>query len=156
MRIALTLLSLSVCVRFCVSVRLQPVAVTQKKDLLAFLRGESSSAPDLDIAGLQRLEGDAAGSAAGGEGEGERAGKRQRVGAEEEAPLKPVAEWNEADIIREECALATHHSVLQVPKKVRMAKQGEGKDANSADGHRILSFHFRAAVACNSHFQLLR
>lgn len=129
--------------------------MTQKKDLLAFLRGESSSAPDLDIAGLQRLEGDAAGSAAGGEGEGERAGKRQRVGAEEEAPLKPVAEWNEADIVREECALATHHSVLQVPKKVRMAKKG-GKAANIANGRWTLSFHFSAAFAFDSYFRLLQ
>ena len=153
MRIALTSVS-SVCACApCLSVRLQPVAVTQKKDLLAFLRGESSSAPDLDIAGLQRLEGDAAGSAAGGEGEGERAGKRQRVGAEEEAPLKPVAEWNEADIIREECTLATHHSVLQVPKKVRMATQGA---RNSANGHWTLSSHCSAAFAFDSHFRLLQ
>lgn len=107
--------------------RVQPVAVTQKKELLAFLRGETSSTPDLDIAGLQRLEGEASSSGAagaGGEGEGERGAKRQRVGSDEEAPLKPVAQWDETDIIREECALATHHSVLQVTKKVRIGAEG--------------------------------
>jgi len=100
--------------------KITAVNATQKAALLSYLRGEVSSTPDLDIAGLEALESQAAGGAqAGGEEskEGEQAGKRQRLSEEGAALRKPVSQWTVDDVLCEEQLLSTHLSVLQVPKK---------------------------------------
>jgi hypothetical protein len=70
---------------------------------------------EMDFIALKSLESAAEESKEGGE---ERSSKRQRIAGDDEPAVKPVAEWQVPDILREEVVLSTHMSVLQVPKKV--------------------------------------
>jgi hypothetical protein len=114
---------LLVCVcAFLSSARTQTVNAAQKATLLQYLRGQVSTTPDLDIAGLEALESASratAAAAADEQKEGLEGGdaKRQRISEEGAALSKPVSEWTEEDIASEECLLNTHLSVLLVAKK---------------------------------------
>jgi hypothetical protein len=100
----------------------QTVNAAQKATLLQYLRGQVSTTPDLDIAGLEALESASRASAAAAADEQKEGlegsdAKRQRVSEEGAALSKPVSEWTEEDIASEECLLNTHLTVLLVAKK---------------------------------------